>query len=138
MSNNNPRYTRLSCICDNCNKEIGVLEKELAFLTKEKIIISGFVCPCCGTEYITTVTDNQLRNDIYKARELELKVQQINRAMKNEYNIYTDRNKEVPGSIKLKYMDILDKATREYQEQVAKNRKRGKLLKNKYKNYRKV
>ena len=132
-----PKYSKLNCVCDNCKKEIRIIEKEIEYLKKYKIIVNGFICPYCNTEYITAVTDNKLRADIYKARQLQHELYKINQKMEKEYKQYTDNNKKIPSSVKLKYMNLLEVKTKEFQEQVKKNKERGKQLKQWYHNNRK-
>lgn len=132
-----PKYNRLKCICDNCNTEIDVLQKELDYMKKEKIIVSGFICPNCGTKFITTVTDNKLRADMYQAKEIQRELYKINREMEREYTMYREKNISIPNKVKSKFMDRLSKKTNEYQEQIKKNKERGIQLKQWYINNRK-
>ena len=54
--------------CDKCGKEFYPREKELAIL-KGCIIIRGFECRC-GAQYVTVVTDNELRRKMSQLQDL--------------------------------------------------------------------
>lgn len=95
--------------CDRCSKDFKINMKVLA--KDEDIIVEGFRCPKCGKEYVTVVTDTELRNSIAEVQRLNKSIgEMIGKA--DVQRIMTLRKK----------LDIL----RNY------NRNRGEQLKDEY------
>ena len=69
--------------CDKCGKEFYPKIKELAIL-KGCIIVSGFTCKC-GAEYVTTVTDNELRRDLCRLQDLQDEYKREQKKMGNHH-----------------------------------------------------
>ena len=119
--------------CDKCGREFYPREKELAIL-KGCIIIRGFECRC-GAQYVTVVTDNQLRREMSQLQDLleELKkIQYSDRyEVKEQLKIHGFVPQDIQDRINKKEKDYLDTIT-ELKRDIAA---RGKVLKEKYKNY---
>lgn len=119
--------------CDKCGKEFYPREKELAIL-KGCIIIRGFECRC-GTQYVTVVTDNELRRKMSQLQDLleELKkIQYSNRyEVKEQLKIHGFVPQDIQDRINKKEKDYLDTITQLRREIAA----HGKELKEKYKGY---
>ena len=119
--------------CDKCGKEFYPREKELAVL-KGCIIIRGFECRC-GAQYVTVVTDNQLRREMAELQGLleELKkIQYSDRyEVKEQLKIHGFVPQDIQDRINKKEQSYLDTIT-ELKRDIAA---RGKVLKEKYKNY---
>lgn len=121
--------------CDKCGKEFYPREKELAIL-KGCIIIRGFECRC-GAQYVTVVTDNELRRKMSQLQDLleELKkIQYSNRyEVKEQLKIHGFVPQDIQDRINKKEKDYLDTITQLRREIAA----HGKELKEKYKGYMK-
>ena len=119
--------------CDKCGKEFYPREKELAIL-KGCIIIRGFECRC-GAQYVTVVTDNELRRKMSQLQDLleELKkIQYSNRyEVKEQLKIHGFVPQDIQDRINKKEKDYLDTITQLRREITA----HGKELKEKYKSY---
>lgn len=119
--------------CVKCGKEFYPREKELAIL-KGCIIIRGFECRC-GAQYVTVVTDNELRRKMSQLQDLleELKkIQYSNRyEVKEQLKIHGFVPQDIQDRINKKEKDYLDTIT-ELRRDIAAH---GKELKEKYKGY---
>ena len=119
--------------CGKCGKEFYPREKELAIL-KGCIIIRGFECRC-GAQYVTVVTDNELRRKMSQLQDLleELKkIQYSNRyEVKEQLKIHGFVPQDIQDRINKKEKDYLDTIT-ELRRDIAA---RGKEPKEKYKGY---
>lgn len=119
--------------CDKCGKEFYPREKELAIL-KGCIIIRGFECRC-GAQYVTVVTDNELRRKMSQLQDLleELKkIQYSNKyEVKEQLKIHGFVPQDIQDRINKKEKDYLDTITQLRREIAA----HGKELKEKYKGY---
>ena len=117
--------------CDKCGKEFYPKIKELAIL-KGCIIVSGFTCKC-GAEYVTTVTDNQLRRDLCRLRDLQDEFSRVQRQITNELNEFKRLKGFVPPEVQDRCNIRAKKYMTEITELKAKTTKRGKELKAQYK-----
>ena len=119
--------------CDECGREFYPREKELAIL-KGCIIIRGFECKC-GKQYVTVVTDNQLRRNMAELQDLLedfKKIQYSDRyEVKEQLRIHGFVPQDIQDRINKKEKDYLDTIT-ELKRDIAA---RGKVLKEKYKGY---
>lgn len=119
--------------CDKCGREFYPREKELAIL-KGCIIIRGFECRC-GAQYVTVVTDNQLRREMAELEGLLedfKKIQYSDRyEVKEQLKIHGFVPQDIQDRVNKKEQDYLDTIT-ELKRDIAE---RGKELKEKYKNY---
>lgn len=119
--------------CDKCGREFYPREKELAIL-KGCIIIRGFECRC-GAQYVTIVTDNQLRREMAELAGLldDLKkIQYSNRyEIGEQIKIHGFVPQDIQDRVNKKEQDYLDTIT-ELKRDIAE---RGKELKEKYKGY---
>lgn len=119
--------------CDKCDREFYPREKELAIL-KGCIIIRGFECRC-GTQYVTVVTDNQLRREMAELEGLLedfKKIQYSDRyEVKEQLKIHGFVPQDIQDRVNKKEQDYLDTIT-ELKRDIAE---RGKELKEKYKGY---
>ena len=119
--------------CDKCGKEFYPREKELAIL-KGCIIIRGFECRC-GAQYVTVVTDNQLRRNMAELQDLLedfKKIQYSDRyEVKEQLKLHGFVPQDIQDRINKKEKDYLDTIT-ELKRDIAA---RGKVLKEKYKGY---
>lgn len=127
------KQLKFKCKCDKCGREFYPREKELAIL-KGCIIIRGFECRC-GAQYVTVVTDNELRRKMSQLQDLleELKkIQYSNRyEVKEQLKIHGFVPQDIQDRINKKEKDYLDTITQLRREIAA----HGKTLKEKYKNY---
>lgn len=119
--------------CDKCGKEFYPREKELAIL-KGCIIIRGFECRC-GAQYVTVVTDNQLRREMAQLQDLLEDLKKIQ---------YSDRYEikeqlKIHGFVPQDIQDRINKKEQSYLDTITELRRdiaaRGKVLKEKYKGY---
>ena len=117
--------------CDKCGKEFYPKIKELAIL-KGCIIVSGFTCKC-GAEYVTTVTDNELRRDICRLKDLQDEFSRVQRQITNEINEFKRLKGFVPPEVQDRCNIRAKKYMTEITELKAKTTKRGKELKAQYK-----
>ena len=117
--------------CDKCGKEFYPKIKELAIL-KGCIIVSGFTCKC-GAEYVTTVTDNQLRRDLCRLKDLQDEFSRVQRQITNEINEFKRLKGFVPPEVQDRCNIRAKKYMTEIIELKAKTTKRGKELKAQYK-----
>ena len=117
--------------CDKCGKEFYPKIKELAIL-KGCIIVSGFTCKC-GAEYVTTVTDNELRRDLCRLKDLQDEFSRVQRQITNEINEFERLKGFVPPEVQDRCNIRAKKYMTEIAELKAKTTKRGKELKAQYK-----
>ena len=117
--------------CDKCGKEFYPKIKELAIL-KGCIIVSGFTCKC-GAEYVTTVTDNELRRDLCRLKDLQDEFSRVQRQITNEINEFKRLKGFVPPEVQDRCNIRAKKYMTEITELKAKTTKRGKELKAQYK-----
>ena len=117
--------------CDKCGKEFYPKIKELAIL-KGCIIVSGFTCKC-GAEYVTTVTDNELRRDLCRLKDLQDEFSRVQRQITNEINEFKRLKGFVPPEVQDRCNNRAKKYMTEITELKAKTTKRGKELKAQYK-----
>ena len=117
--------------CDKCGKEFYPKIKELAIL-KGCIIVSGFTCKC-GAEYVTTVTDNELRRDLCRLKDLQDEFSRVQRQITNEINEFKRLKGFVPPEVQERCNNRAKKYMTEITELKAKTTKRGKELKAQYK-----
>ena len=119
--------------CDKCGKEFYPREKELAIL-KGCIIIRGFECRC-GAQYVTVVTDNQLRREMAELQGLLDELKKIQYSSRIEISEQIKIHGFVPQDIQ----DRINKKEKDYLDTISELKRdiaaRGKLLKEKYKNY---
>ena len=117
--------------CDKCGKEFYPKIKELAIL-KGCIIVSGFTCKC-GAEYVTTVTDNELRRDLCRLKDLQDEFSRVQRQITNEINEFKRLKGFAPPEVQERCNNRAKKYMTEITELKAKTTKRGKELKAQYK-----
>ena len=117
--------------CDKCGKEFYPKIKELAIL-KGCIIVSGFTCKC-GAQYVTTVTDNELRRDLCRLKDLQDEFSRVQRQITNEINEFKRLKGRVPLDIQERLNIRANKYLTEIAELKAKTTKRGQWLKAQYK-----
>lgn len=119
--------------CDKCGREFYPREKELMLL-KGCIIIRGFECKC-GAQYVTVVTDNQLRREMSQLQDLLDEFTKIQ--YKNRYDV--NEQIKIRGYVPQEIQDRVNKKEQSYLAAITELRrdiaKRGKELKEKYKNY---
>ena len=116
--------------CDKCGKEFQPIIKELAIL-KGCILVSGYTCKC-GAEYVTTVTDNQLRRDLCRLKDLQDEFSRVQRQIKNEINEFKRLKGFVPQEVQERCNIRSNKYLTEIAELKAKTTKRGQWLKAQY------
>lgn len=119
--------------CDKCGKEFYPREKELAIL-KGCIIIRGFECRC-GAQYVTVVTDNQLRRNM---AELEGLLEDFKKIQYSDRYEISEQLK-IHGFVPQDIQDRINKKEQSYLDTITDLRRdiaaRGKVLKEKYKGY---
>lgn len=86
---------RVHIICDKCKKEMLVQPSEIYF--DGSIIVEGLRCKHCGQIYVTIITDNKLRDSIYKLQGLQEELKQLRRRQKYDYDFYTNNNRKIPN-----------------------------------------
>ena len=116
--------------CNKCGKEFYPIIKELTIL-KGCIIVSGFTCKC-GAEYVTTVTDNQLRKDLCKLQDLQNEYSLEQRKITHEINEFKRIKGFVPQEVQERCNNRTNKYITEIEELKAKTTKRGQWLKQQY------
>ena len=117
--------------CDKCGKEFYPIIKELVIL-KGCILVSGYTCKC-GAEYVTTVTDNQLRRDLCRLKDLQDEYSRVQRQIKNEIAEFKRLKGFVPQEVQERCNIRSNKYLTEIAELKAKTTKRGEWLKAQYK-----
>lgn len=85
---------RVHIICDKCKKDMPVQPSEIYF--DGSIIVEGLICKHCGQIYVTIITDNKLRDSIYKLQGLQEELKQLRRRQKYDYDFYTNNNRKIP------------------------------------------
>ena len=117
--------------CDKCGKEFHPIIKELTIL-KGCIIVSGFTCKC-GAQYVTTVTDNELRRDLCRLQDLQDEYRREQKKIDNEIKEFIRLKGRVPEDIQERLNIRANKYLTEIAELKAKTTKRGQWLKAQYK-----
>ena len=117
--------------CDKCGKEFYPVIKELTIL-KGCVIVSGFTCKC-GAEYVTTVTDNHLRRDLCRLKDLQNEFSRVQRQITNEINEFKRLKGFVPEEVQVRNDNRANKYMQEITELKAITNKRGEWLKQQYK-----
>lgn len=119
--------------CDKCGKEFYPREKELAIL-KGCIIIRGFECRC-GAQYVTVVTDNELRRKMSQLQDLLEELKKIQYS--NKYEV--KEQLKIHGFVPQDIQDRINKKEKDYLDTITELRRDiaacGKELKEKYKGY---
>ena len=119
-------------MCDKCEKQFSVKIKQLYYIERDKVVVEGYICPHCNSEYITLVTNNELREGMYRAKELHDKINEVNRRKKREYQSYMEDIGKVPSRIATRYAEELNKLQHEYRVVCQQNQAMEKVLKEKY------
>lgn len=119
-------------MCDNCEKLFPLKIKQLYYIERDKVVVEGSVCPHCGKEFISLVTDNELREGMYRAKEIHDKINEVNRRKKREYQSYMEDIGKVPTRIAARYAEELNKLQHEYRLVCQHNQQLEKVLKEKY------
>lgn len=88
---------KVHIICDKCKNEMVVQPSEMYF--DGSIIVEGLRCKHCGEIYVTIISDNKLRDSIYKLQGLQEELQQLRRQQKFNYDFYTNTNRKIPSYI---------------------------------------
>lgn len=79
------------CICNRCHAEFDIVNQKII---DEKLEVTYFTCPICGTNYIAAVINNDLKRIINNAKRLKSKkdrrqarriVKQIGVKLRKEY-----------------------------------------------------
>ena len=117
--------------CNKCGKEFYPIIKELAIL-KGCILVSGYTCKC-GAEYVTAVTDNQLRRDLCRLKDLQDEFSRVQRQIKNEVNEFKRLKGFVPQEVQDRHNNKVNEYMKDIAELKAITTKRGEWLKQQYK-----
>ena len=115
----------MKCKCNECNKDFKMKVAQLRYIPRKyakdlprdsegKIIIEGFECPYCHKEYITTVTDNKLREGMFLAKELNDEMIELSRKQDKEYAAYMEDIGKVPTQLCIKYAKQLEELQCKY------------------------
>lgn len=96
--------------CDRCSKDFKINIKVLA--NDGDIIVEGFRCPKCHKEYVTVVTDTELRKSIEEVKRLNLSIgEMIGKAdvqrimtLRKKLDILRRYNKKRGEELKAEYM----------------------------------
>ena len=86
-------------ICDKCNKEFTLKLKKT---TKDDLEITYIKCPKCKEKYIVSVTDEELRKNIEKAKELRKKMLSSSEYKKIATDYYVINSKNIIRAKQLK------------------------------------
>ena len=127
---NNQHKLEYKVKCNKCGKEFYPIIKELTIL-KGCIIVSGFICKC-GAEYVTTVTDNELRRDLCRLQDLQDEYRREQKKIDNEINEFKRIKGFVPQEVQEKCNNRTNKYLTEIEELKAETTKRGQWLKQQY------
>lgn len=96
--------------CDRCSKDFKINMKVLA--KDEDLMVEGFRCPKCGKEYVTVVTDTELRNSIAEVQRLNKSIgEMIGKAdvqrimtLRKKLDILRNYNRNRGEELKAEYM----------------------------------
>ena len=96
--------------CDRCSKDFKINIKVLA--NDGDIIVEGFRCPKCHKEYVTVVTDTELRNSIAEVQRLNKSIgEMIGKAdvqrimtLRKKLDILRNYNRNRGEQLKAEYM----------------------------------
>lgn len=122
----------MKCKCNECNKDFKMKVAQLRYIPEGKIIIEGFECPYCHKEYITTVTDNKLREGMFLAKELNDEMVELSRKQDKEYAAYMEDIGKVPTQLCIKYAKQLEELQCKYRNICRMNKLLEKQLKEQY------
>lgn len=86
---------KVHIICDKCKNEMVVQPSEMYF--DGSIIVEGLRCKHCGEIYVTIISDNKLRDSIYKLQGLQEELKQLRRRQQFDYNYYSTNNRKIPN-----------------------------------------
>lgn len=62
--------------CGKCKAQFSVGRESMGTRKEGKLEVTFITCPQCGAEYVTTVTDAQLRKDIKRFRKMNEIIQE--------------------------------------------------------------
>lgn len=119
--------------CDKCGNNINFIPKELDFIIQHKIKVEGFICPNCKQKYITVVTDNKLRANIYRLQQKRNELEKAVKAQKNDYESYLKNKKSVPDKVVNRWEQKIVKLKNECDELLKNNIDYEKQLRGAYK-----
>lgn len=123
---------KVDLVCDECGCKFSQIIKQLDYVENEKLVVEGFECPNCHKWYISTVTNNELRKGIIRARELANEYKYVDGCKEREYAEYLAKRGKIPTDIKERYNKKLTILYDKYKTQADTNRLTGQILKRNY------
>lgn len=84
--------------CDKCGKEFKASAKVL-HRPGQDIIIEGFKCPQCKAEYITLISDNELRSKIAQVVDAKQLYDTACKQRGFEFNDFKSKGRKIPKFI---------------------------------------
>lgn len=120
-------YNKPGCAkCDKCNHVFSAVNKSLH--CDGDIEVIGLKCPKCNAEFISLVTDKQLRNNINRLNNKYSELLKANAKMKKEYKYQESKVGYIPDNVMEKWMNKLEVLNAEYDALKEANLARGKEL----------
>lgn len=97
--NRNKYYPKqLEVRCDKCSKDFKAVVKPLHHL-EHNIIIEGFKCPKCKSEYITLISDNKLRTKMAQVADAKRAYDAACKQRGHEFQDFRSKNRQIPEYI---------------------------------------
>ena len=121
---------RVHAICDKCKNELPVQPAEIYI--DNLIIVEGMRCKHCGQTYVTVITDNKLRDSIFKLQELREELIQLRRKQKFDYDFYTNDGRKIPNYLVERWEKKINNKLEEIKTLKNYNIKYEKYLRRKY------
>jgi hypothetical protein len=123
---------QVKVVCDNCNKDIKVMTKELFYDSKTKLRVEGFECPKCGAVYVTLISDNKLRAQIHRLQEKQAALRQQVKRQGYDYQFYETNDRSIPQAIVRRWQKKIMTLKKEIDMMIDRNKKYEAVLKEKY------
>ena len=121
---------RVHAICDKCKNELPVQPTEIYI--DNLIIVEGMRCKHCGQTYVTVITDNKLRDSIFKLQELREELIKLRRKQKFDYDFYTNDGRKIPNYLVERWDKRINDKLEEIKATKNYNIKYEKYLRRKY------
>ena len=121
---------KVHIICDKCKNEMPIQPSEIYF--DGSIIVEGLKCKHCGEIYVTIITDNKLRDSIYKLQGLQEELKQLRRRQKYDYGFYTNSGRKIPNYLVARWEKKINNKLEEIKTVKNFNIEYDKYLRSKY------
>lgn len=119
-------------MCDNCYKEFIAKVHQLDYIAEGMIVIEGLICPHCNKEFVTNVTNNELREGMFKASELHQQIEELNEKKKRTYDSLLEDLERVPTVVCEQFARELEMLQTHYRIVCKANRELSEQLRSKY------